>query len=114
MLKLAKKETNIVLHFGYTYEEINIEEGSLIFKDSIQKFRWLLGCDGINSPIREKMMETGKFKYERIEDENAFIETRVQVPSGINPACQHTFPIPNCILMCTPLSEGYKKDPVEL
>lgn len=91
-----------------------MQDAILEFEDYKQQFIWLLGCDGLNSPIREKMMETGLFKYERIENGFSFIETRVRVPPGTIAERQHLAFNKECQLMLTPLREGYKKDPVEM
>ena len=102
------------MNYGYTYDEIHMQEGILEFADYKQQFKWILACDGINSPIRQLMMKTGLFTYERTDNEFSFVETRVHVPPGCKPDRQHVSFGPDCQLMLTPLREGYEKDPIEL
>ena len=108
------KDKNIITKFGRAPDKIHLEEGVLEFSDYAQEFKHILGCDGINSSVREEMMKKGKFEWKKIMDDLVFLETRVKAPAGVAPERMHYCFGPTSHLMMTPIRDGYEHDPVHL
>ena len=112
MLEKVKQDSNITLNFGKTYSKIDVKEGILHFDDKQKQYRWIFGCDGLNSTVRGEMDKVQKLDFVRIDDDYCFIEIRVSCPPGVPPDLMHFMFGKTCHIILLPIAEGYAFNPV--